>query len=153
MKLSAGILLFRLRNNVPEFFLVHPGGPFFARKDDGHWTVPKGEYPPSESPLDAAIREFEEETGYHPSGDFIELAPIVQKGGKKVLCWAVAGELNAAAIRSNTFELEWPPRSGKKRSYPEVDKGDWFTLADAKKKIKATQIPLLEELTAILSQG
>lgn len=153
MKVSAGILLYRIRNRRPEFFLVHPGGPFFVRKDDGHWTVPKGEFPAQEAPLDAAVREFEEETGYRPSGDFISLGPVVQKGGKKVLCWAVAGELDADAVRSNMFELEWPPSSGKKKEFPEVDRGGWFGLAEARKKINAAQVPLLEELAEILKKG
>lgn len=152
MKLSAGILLYRMRHTQLEFFLVHPGGPFFVRKDDGHWTVPKGEFPADEEPLDAAVREFEEETGYRPSGDFIPLHPVVQKGGKQILCWGVAGDMDAAALRSNTFELEWPPSSGKKKVFPEVDKGGWFNMEDARRKIKAAQIPLLEELTDLLER-
>lgn len=152
MKRSAGILLYRLRDREPEFFLVHPGGPFFARKDEGHWTIPKGEFAADEDPLDAAVREFEEETGYKPAGDFLELEPIVQKGGKKVLCWAVAGDFDATQLQSNTFELEWPPRSGKKQVFPEVDRGGWFSFAEARIKIKDTQMPLIEQLYARIEE-
>lgn len=146
-------MLYRIMDEQLQFFLVHPGGPFFVRKDDGHWTVPKGEFPADEAPLDAAVREFEEETGYRPSGDFIPLQPVVQKGGKHILCWGVAGDMDAAALRSNTFELEWPPSSGKKKMFPEVDKAGWFNMEDARRKIKAAQIPLLEELAGLLGRA
>jgi len=142
---SAGILLFRQIQQI-EFFLVHPGGPFFAKKDAGWWTIPKGEILPGEDPLQAAIREFEEETGYKPSGDFTPLPSIVQKGGKQVLCWAVKGDLDAAHIQSNTFEIQWPPRSGKLKIFPEVDRAGWFQLADATKMINERQIPFLDEV-------
>lgn len=150
MKVSAGILMYRFSGSGPEFFLVHPGGPYFVRKDDGHWTVPKGEFPESEDPLQAAIREFEEETGYRPAGNFIPLEPITQKGGKKVYCWAVEGDLDPASLVSNTFKLEWPPRSGKMQQFPEVDKGDWFPAKQAAVKIKDAQIPLLEQCISLL---
>jgi predicted NUDIX family NTP pyrophosphohydrolase len=150
MKQSAGILLFRKKDQQPEFFLVHPGGPFFAKKDLGFWTVPKGELNENEAPLKAAIREFAEETGKTLSGDFIELSPIVQKGGKKVLCWALAGDFDPSTIVSNTFEIEWPPRSGKKQSFAEVDKAEWFTYNDAIKHINEKQIDLLDELISKL---
>ncbi|MGM9477164.1 NUDIX domain-containing protein [Pedobacter sp. GSP4] len=151
MKLSAGILLFRKKAQQIEFFLVHPGGPFFAKKDMGFWTIPKGEPNEGEDYLKAAIREFEEETGKLLAGDFIPLQPIVQKGGKKVLCWAVAGELDPTAVISNTFEIEWPPRSGKKQSFAEIDKAAWFNYTEATKYINEKQIALLDELMAKLS--
>lgn len=150
MKQSAGILLFRRKSPDPQFFLVHPGGPFFAKKDNGAWTIPKGEIVPAENPLDTAIREFEEETGLRLSGPFIPLDAIVQKGGKHVFCWAVEGDLDPKKVVSNTFELEWPPRSGKRLSFPEIDKSGWFTLAEAKQLINERQIPLLERLMGLL---
>jgi predicted NUDIX family NTP pyrophosphohydrolase len=145
MKQSAGILLYRIIDTVPEFFLVHPGGPFFARKHEGWWTIPKGELLPHEEPLDAAIREFHEETGYLPTGNFIPLQPVIQKGGKQVMAWLNQGELDAAAIVSNTFEVEWPPKSGKRTSFPEVDKAGWFTYDDAKVLINNRQAALIDE--------
>ena len=152
MKQSAGILLFRKKEKQIEFFLVHPGGPFFSKKDLGFWTVPKGELNEGEAALTAAIREFKEETGENLIGDFIELTPIVQKGGKKVLCWAVEGELDPLTIVSNTFEIEWPPRSGKKQSFAEIDKANWFTYADAITYINEKQIALLDELKSLLGR-
>jgi len=150
MKQSAGILLYRKTDHGPEFFLVHPGGPFFSRKNEGWWTVPKGELLEEEQPLDAAIREFEEETGYRPQGGFIPLQPIKQKGGKVVFCWAVEGDLEAEQITSNTFEIEWPPRSGKMKSFPEIDKAGWFNLVEAGKMINEKQADFLKELAATL---
>lgn len=129
-----------------QFLLIHPGGPYFLKKHEGVWSIPKGELFGGEEPLMAAIREFEEETGYKPSGDFIELTPIVQKGGKKVLCWAVEGDLNPESIISNVFEIEWPPRTGKMKNFPEVDKAGWFNIEEAMQLINENQIPLLEEL-------
>lgn len=152
MKQSAGILLFRRKEEQIEFFLVHPGGPFFAKKDLGFWTVPKGELNEGEDALMAAIREFKEETGQSLTGDFIELTPIVQKGGKKVLCWAFEADLDPLTIVSNTFEIEWPPRSGKKQSFAEIDKANWFTYADAITYINERQIALLDELKLKLSR-
>ena len=149
MKLSSGILLYRHHQSNLEVLLVHPGGPFFARKDAGSWTIPKGELNPDEDPLKAAVREFEEETGYKPSGDFTELRPVKQKGGKTVLCWAVAGDLDAGNITSNTFEIEWPPKSGKRKSFPEIDKAAWFTIADAREKINEKQAAFLDELITL----
>lgn len=151
MRVSAGILLFRKVNRELEFFLIHPGGPLFAKKDAGVWSVPKGEYEPDEAPLDAAKREFEEEVGSKIDGDFIELSPIIQKGGKKVFCWAVEGDIDAATVKSNTFEMEWPPKSGKMQAFVEVDRGNWFTYTDAIVAIKDRQIPLLDELIAKMS--
>ena len=132
-KKSAGILLYRLKKGFLEVFLVHPGGPFFIKKDDGAWTIPKGEFD-TEEPLAAAKREFLEETGIPVSGEFIELQPIIQKGGKKVFAWALEKNIDAAAIQSNHFEMEWPPRSGKYQSFPEVDKGGWLQLKKQRKK-------------------
>ncbi|SEW51066.1 NUDIX domain-containing protein [Chitinophaga arvensicola] len=145
MKQSAGILLIRYVHDTPEFFLVHPGGPFFARKDAGWWTVPKGELMPGEEPLAAAIREFEEETGYQPVGPFTPLTPVVQKGGKQVLCWAATGAPDPEKITSNTFEIEWPPKSGKRKTYPEVDKAGWFTYDAAKLLLNQKQVAFLDE--------
>ena len=152
MKQSAGILLFRRKDQQVEFFLVHPGGPFFAKKDLGFWTVPKGELNEDEEALTAAIREFKEETGESLTGDFLELIPVVQKGGKKVFCWAVEGDLDPSTIISNTFEIEWPPRSGKKQSFAEVDKAEWFAYSDAVKYVNEKQIALLDELKSKLSR-
>ncbi|GGI27169.1 NUDIX domain-containing protein [Pedobacter mendelii] len=145
MKISAGLLLFRKTNHHLEFFLVHPGGPFFAKKDAGWWTIPKGELLKNEEPLIAAIREFEEETGFKPSGDFVGLNSIVQKGGKKVLCWAIEFDLDASKIISNTFEIEWPPRSGIKKNFPEIDNAGWFEYDEAVKLINEKQISFLDE--------
>ena len=146
MKLSAGLLLFRKLNNDIEFFLVHPGGPFFAKKHEGWWTIPKGELMDGEAPLAAAVREFAEETGTVPKGSFIELKPVVQKGGKKVLCWAVEFDIDAERIVSNLFEIQWPPKSGQLKSFPEVDKAGWFKYDEAVNLINERQISFLNEL-------
>lgn len=147
MKQSAGLLLFR-KKEEPEFFLVHPGGPFFTRKDAGWWTVPKGALLKDESPLDAAVREFEEETGFKVEGEFKALTPVVQKGGKQVLCWAIEQDLNPEKIKSNTFEIEWPPRSGKTKRFPEIDRAAWFNYKEAVEMINEKQIPFLDEVMA-----
>jgi len=146
MKLSAGILLFRDTGTETEFFLVHPGGPFFAKKNEGWWTIPKGELMPDESALDCAVREFEEETGHKPQPPFTELEPVTQKGGKKVMCFAAEGDLNADTITSNTFTIEWPPKSGKMKEFPEIDKAGWFALAEAKVLINERQADFLEQV-------
>jgi predicted NUDIX family NTP pyrophosphohydrolase len=146
MKHSAGILLFRKVEKQFEFFLVHPGGPFFTRKDNGWWTVPKGEIMPHEEPLQAAIREFKEETGKLLSGDFRPLQAIVQKGGKRVACWAIEGEIEITSVISNTFQLHWPPGSGKKMTFPEIDKAAWFPMTEAREKINERQISFLEQV-------
>src|SRR5687767_12795235 len=125
-KLSAGLLMFRRRQGVIEVFLVHPGGPFWAKKDLGAWTLPKGEYTESEDPLDAAKREFEEETGIQPNGEFIPLGQIRQTGGKIASAWAFEGDCDPSKIRSNLFSMEWPPRSGRMQEFPEIDRGEWF---------------------------
>ncbi|TMI75792.1 MAG: NUDIX domain-containing protein [Bacteroidetes bacterium] len=145
-KKSAGILLYRIKKNQPEVLLVHPGGPFWAKKDLGSWSIPKGEYEEGEDPLDAARREVEEETGLQVKGPFIELAPVKQKGGKLVVAWAAEGDFDPATIKSNEFEMEWPPKSGKRKTFPEVDKAAWFTISEAVEKIVEGQIPLLKEL-------
>jgi predicted NUDIX family NTP pyrophosphohydrolase len=144
---SAGILLFRRGGDGLEVLLVHPGGPFFARKDDGSWSIPKGLYEDGEEPLAAARREFEEELGSPcPGGDALELGEIRQKNGKRVTAWAIEGDLDAASIVSNTFELEWPPRSGRRRQFPEVDRAEWFTVEQAREKLLPAQVPLLDRL-------
>lgn len=151
-KNSAGILLFRFRKQQLEILLVHPGGPFNRRKDLGIWSVPKGEFTEDEKPLAAAKREFKEELGFEvPDNPFIELSPIEQKNKKTVYTWAVQGDLDASKIKSNTFEIEWPPHSGIKQVFPEVDKGQWFDVKSAKQKIIERQGPLLDELERIVS--
>ncbi|MEO6546593.1 MAG: NUDIX domain-containing protein [Ferruginibacter sp.] len=149
-KKSAGILLYRFRENLPELFLVHPGGPFWAKKDLGAWSIPKGELNEEEDPLEAAKREFEEETGVKFSGNFIELTPVKQKGGKLIFAWALRADIDAAKCKSNSFEIEWPPRSGKMKQFPEVDKFSWFSVEDANEKLLEGQRPLIAELLAII---
>ena len=145
-KTSAGILLHRRRNGALEVFLVHPGGPFWAKKDLGAWSLPKGEFTDGEDPLDAARREFSEETGFPIDGDFRPLTPLRQPSGKIIYAWAVEGDCDAAAVRSNTFEMEWPPKSGQRRAFPEVDRAEWFSLDEARRRIIAGQVGFLEEL-------
>jgi len=143
-KRSAGILLYRKINNHFEFFLVHPGGPFFKNKDLGVWSIPKGEYLDDEEPLNAAKREFFEETGQPMDGDFVPLEPVTLKSGKIVQAWALEGDIDAATVTSNLFEMEWPPRSGKKQSFPEIDRGGWFDADEARLKISAGQAGLID---------
>lgn len=150
-KVSAGLLLYRLVNDMPEVLLVHPGGPFFRNKDKGWWTVPKGELLPDEDALTAARREFKEETGYEPTGVFRMLHPVIQKGGKVVHCWAVSGDLNPAEITSNTFALEWPPKSDKTVDFPEIDRAAWFSITVAREYINERQQSLLTELVSVLA--
>jgi len=139
-----------MRDEEIDVFLVHPGGPFWAKKDAGAWSIPKGEFE-TEQPLVAAMREFEEETGLKISGDFIELKPVKQKGGKIVYAWAVEADFDASDIQSNMFKLEWPPKSGVMRDYPEVDRAGWFDLETAKLKMLASQTGLIEQLQEFLS--
>lgn len=149
-KQSAGILLYRKRAGTLEVLLVHPGGPFWAKKDNGAWSIPKGEFNAGEDPESVARREFLEETGVPLEGGGVALKPVRQSGGKMVYAWAMQGNVDAAAIKSNTFTLEWPPRSGKTQEFPEVDRAAWFPLPLARKKILKSQLPLLEQLEKIL---
>lgn len=148
---SAGILPYRWQQQALQFFLVHHGGPFWKDKEAGAWSICKGELQAGEAPLQAAIREFKEETGTHLNGPFIELVPVVQKGGKKVYAWATAQDLDADNIVCNTFTMQWPPGSGRWQTFPEVDKAAWFDLERAKEKINAAQIAFLLELVEQLS--
>lgn len=149
VKQSAGILLYRFKHHTMEVLLVHPGGPFWAKKDAAAWSIPKGEFDDAEDALDAAKREFKEETGIAVNGDFIALKPVKLKSGKVIYAFALQGDLDASLISSNYFEIEWPPRSGKRQSFPEVDKSEWFTIAVAKEKINAAMVPLLDELSEL----
>ena len=150
MKRSAALLVYKRRKIGIEVFLVHPGGPFWAKKDLGAWSIPKGEFDDTEDGLAAAKREFMEEVGQQIDGTFIALTPIKQRGGKMVHAWAVEGEVDPAAVRSNEFEMEWPPRSGRTARFPEVDRGQWFPMAEAFQRILTAQAPILEELQAKL---
>jgi predicted NUDIX family NTP pyrophosphohydrolase len=147
MKQSAGILLYRKTGNGNEVFLVHPGGPFWKNKDAGAWSIPKGEYEKDEEPLIAARREFLEETGIEVNGDFIKLEPVKLRSGKIVHAWALEKNIDASSFQCASFiEIEWPPRSGKKISVPEVDKGEWFPVKEAITKINPAQVALINEL-------
>jgi predicted NUDIX family NTP pyrophosphohydrolase len=145
---SAGVVMYRRRGPDLEVLLVHPGGPFWARKDDGAWTIPKGEFRSDETPADAARREFIEETGLNPGDALIPLLTVAQSRAKIVHAFAVEGDLDPSTIRSNTFEIEWPPRSGRMQSFPEVDRAGWFTLDEARRRIVAGQQPILDALAA-----
>ncbi|WP_442483676.1 NUDIX domain-containing protein [Aeoliella sp. SH292] len=155
-RIAAGLLMFRVCDGRVEVLLVHPGGPFFAKRDAGVWTVPKGEPNAGELAstddelLAIARREFAEETGISPTGEFLALGSIVQKGGKRVHAWAFRGDCDAAACQSNLFEMEWPPKSGRRVTFPEVDRAEWFDLDTARAKIKESQIPLLDRLEVSL---
>jgi predicted NUDIX family NTP pyrophosphohydrolase len=148
-KQSAGILLYRYKATQLELFLVHPGGPFFKNKDDGAWSIPKGEFLEDEDPLAAAKREFLEETGQAIDGDFKLLHPAQLKSGKIIHAWAVEGDIDHEIITSNLFEMEWPPKSGKMQSFPEIDRAAWFTADIAKIKLNPAQVKLIEELEYI----
>lgn len=150
-KTSAGILVYRIADTNLEVFLVHPGGPYWAKKDEGAWSVPKGLFEEKENVLEAARREFREETGFNITGTFITLTPLKQPSGKVVYVWAVEGNLDATSIKSNTFSMEWPPRSGKTQEFPEVDKGGWFTIAQAREKLLPGQRGFLDELQGKLT--
>ena len=146
LKQSAGILLYRKKSNGTEIFLCHPGGPFYKNKDAGAWTIPKGEFDDDEEPLAAAKREFQEETGQEISGEFISLKPVKYKDGRKIVyAWAVEGEIDATLIKSNLFSLEWPSKSGKYIDVPEVDRGEWFSIEMAKRKILPSLTSLLND--------
>lgn len=146
MKISAGILLYRLVNKELQVFLVHPGGPFWKHKDEGAWSIPKGETEGEADLLAIARKEFQEETGTAIDGDFTSLQPVKLKSGKRIYAFAMVGDIDADAIQSNTFPLEWPPRSGKTIEVPEVDRAAWFTIAEARKKINPAQVALLDEI-------
>jgi len=152
---SAGVLLYRrTANGGLELLLAHPGGPLFARKDAGHWSIPKGEIEPGEAPIDVARREFEEETGHPvPDGSPIDLGEIRQKGGKYVVAWALEGDLDPATAHSNTFPFQWPPRSGRYIQIPEIDRVEWFAPDAAKARIKETQIPFIDRLLGVLGSA
>ena len=149
-KESAGIVLYRYHDSTLEIFLVHPGGPFWKNKDSGAWSIPKGEFDKREDSLRAARREFHEETGCSVDGSFIALTPVRQAGGKMVHAWAVEGDCEAESIRSNSFTIEWPPRSGQRKDFSEVDRAGWFSLELAREKILKGQLMLLDELEQIL---
>jgi predicted NUDIX family NTP pyrophosphohydrolase len=151
-KRSAGILLYRITGDAPEVLLVHPGGPFWARRDAGAWSIPKGEYGDGDDPRGCALREFEEETGSAlPPGELIDLGSVKQKGGKLVSAWAAEGDVDADAVRSNTFTMEWPPRSGRTTEFPEIDRAGWFGFDAAREKIVAAQAGFLDRLLERLS--
>lgn len=154
-KKSAGLLLFRnSQGSQIEVFLVHPGGPFWRKKDEGAWTIPKGEFADDEAGLAAAQREFQEETGScAPVGDYVALKPIKQAGGKIVHAWAIEGNFDPARLQSNSFSCEWPPRSGRMQEFPEVDRAEWFAPDMAKRKILAGQLPLIDQLLELLEGG
>jgi predicted NUDIX family NTP pyrophosphohydrolase len=150
---SAGILLYRRAANELEVLLVHPGGPFWARRDDGVWSIPKGEHEDGEEPLTAARREFAEELGSEPpTGEMLDLGEIRQRSGKRVRAWALEGDLDADTIVSNNFTLEWPPRSGRTREFPEIDRAGWFDMRAAREKLNPGQVPLLDRLEQVSRQ-
>jgi predicted NUDIX family NTP pyrophosphohydrolase len=149
-KPSAGLLAFRRTAGEPEFLLVHPGGPFWANRDDASWSIPKGEYEPDEEPLDAACREFQEETGFEAAGPFIPLTTLTQPNGKRVSAWAIEADFDASAMTSNSFTMEWPPRSGTQAEFPEVDRAAWFATAEAKRKLLPGQVGFIDELVGLL---
>jgi predicted NUDIX family NTP pyrophosphohydrolase len=152
-KRSAGILLYRRRGEDLEVLLVHPGGPFWAKKDLGAWSIPKGEYDQGEDPRRTALRELEEETGHRlPDAGLLELGEIRQRGGKVLSAWAAPGDLDADAITSNTFTIEWPPRSGNQREFPEVDRAGWFDVPTARDKVLAAQAELIDRLVSALAE-
>src|SRR5467141_5118499 len=143
-KVSAGVLMYRWRSRALQVLLVHPGGPFWAKKDLGSWSIPKGEYADGEEPLAAARREFCEELGVEPSGDFWDLGVLVQPSKEEIIAWAVEADFPVAELKSNIFELEWPPKSGRKKQFPEVDRAEWFIPADARRKILVGQVEFIE---------
>ena len=148
---SAGILLWRAGHGSLEVLLAHMGGPHWMKKDHGHWTIPKGETEPGEDLVAVARREFAEETGHEPPGDpLLELGQITQKSGKLVVAWAAEGDLDPSRAVSNTFDMEWPPHSGRIQSFPEIDRVEWFDLDEARRRLKAAQVPFLDRLQAAL---
>lgn len=152
-KTSAGVLVYRLREGRLEVFLVHPGGPFWARKDLGAWSIPKGEFTEPEDPLEAALREFQEETGFDMEGPFEPLKARKQPGGKVVHAWAVEGDLDPRQVKSNTFLLEWPKGSGRQKEFPEIDRVEWFEIEEARRRILPGHVGFLDELGVLLSRS
>ena len=152
MKISAGLLIYRIHNGTPEVFLIHPGGPFWTNKDAGAWSIPKGEIDDNEEPLAAAQREFREETGFEAKGPFIELTKVKQSGHKTVEAWASEGDYDPDKLVSNLFSMEWPPKSRQMQEFPEADGAAWFTFPEARNKILKGQMPLLNELEDILTR-
>jgi predicted NUDIX family NTP pyrophosphohydrolase len=150
-RVSAGLLMYRIKDGAIQVLLAHPGGPFFQKKDEGVWSIPKGEPNAEEDLLMTAQREFEEETGVEPTGPFIPLTPIKQRGGKIVHAWAFEGNCDPQAVNSNTFTMEWPPKSGRQMEFPEIDRAEFFDLAVAKRKIKAGQEALIDEMERTLT--
>jgi predicted NUDIX family NTP pyrophosphohydrolase len=150
-QISAGLLMYRIRDGKLQVFLAHPGGPFFTRKDEGAWTIPKGEVEAGEELLETAKREFQEETGIAPTGPFMPLKPVKQKGGKIVHAWAFEGDCEGKVVVSNTFTMEWPPRSGRQAEFPEIDRAEFFDVPMAKRKIKTAQGAIIEELERVVA--
>lgn len=150
-RLSAGLLMYRIKDGAIQVLLAHPGGPYFVNKDEGVWSIPKGEPDSEEDLLITAQREFEEETGLKPTGPLIPLQSVKQKGGKIVHAWAFEGDCDPATLRSNTFTIEWPPRSGQQKQFPEIDRAEFFDLKTARRKIKFEQTALIDELELVLS--
>ena len=149
-RLSAGLLMYRIKDGAIQVLLAHPGGPYFVKKDEATWSIPKGEPGPDEDLFLTAQREFEEETGLKPTGPFVPLKPVKQKGGKIVHAWAFEGDCDPATIQSNTFTMEWPPKSGQQKQFPEIDRAEFFDLATARRKVKAAQVGLIDELETIV---
>jgi len=150
-RLSAGLLMYRIKDGAAQVLLAHPGGPYFVNKDDGAWSIPKGEPGPDEDLFLTAQREFEEETGVKAAGPFLPLQPVKQKGGKIVHAWACEGDCDPASIRSNMFTIEWPPKSGRQKQFPEIDRAEFFDLETARRKVKSGQVGLIDELEMILN--
>ncbi|MGE0056852.1 MAG: NUDIX domain-containing protein [Dehalococcoidia bacterium] len=147
---SGGLLMYRIRDGELQVLLGHPGGPFWTKKDLGAWSIPKGEIDEGEEPLQTAIREFEEETGFRVDGMFLPLSEVRQSGGKTVHAWAVEGDIDPATLTSNTFSLEWPPKSGNVAEFPELDRVEWFSIEEAGRRVLKGQLPLLEELRTLI---
>jgi predicted NUDIX family NTP pyrophosphohydrolase len=152
-KKAAGILLYRKKGSSLEVFLIHPGGPFWSKKDESAWSIPKGEFLENEDPLTAAKREFQEETGFSVEGPFVSIGSVKQSSGKVVQAWACEGDVDASAIQSNTFQLEWPPHSGKYQDFPEADRAEWFPMDVARQKILKVQLPFLQNLEHVLQRN
>lgn len=154
-KLSAGLMLYRSGADTIEVLIVHPGGPFWAKRDDGAWSLPKGEYGPGEDPLEVAVREFREELGVDPPADPSPafLGEVRQAGGKRVTAWALRGDVDVSSVVSNTFTMEWPPRSGRTREFPEVDRAGWFDLESARRKLVSGQVGFIDRLAELLEAG